>query len=153
MRLKGLVHGAGIPPSGYYHRKRTVTLTEGVTLAANLNIELDRTPRAPGEARRAIESLNGDIEPRILPDVKLLVSELVTNSVKYGGHGPVRLEVTAGPEKFRAEVVDQGSGFEPQERSDDLEEVGGWGLPLVENLADRWGTHEGSTHVWFEIDL
>jgi hypothetical protein len=30
---------------------------------------------------------------------------------------------------------------------------GGWGLPLVEHLADRWGTFQGSTHVWFELDL
>ena len=118
-------------------------MTEGVTLAANLNIELDRTLRAPGEARRAIESLNGDIDPAILPDVKLLVSELVTNSVKYGGHGPVRLEVQAGPDKFRAEVVDQGSGFEPQQRSDDLEEVGGWGLPLVQEPGEPLGHARG----------
>ena len=88
-----------------------------------------------------------------MPDVKLLVSELVTNSVKYGGHGPVRLDVSTGPDKLRAEVIDQGKGFTPEKRSDDLHEVGGWGLPLVENLADRWGTFEGSTHVWFEIDL
>jgi hypothetical protein len=31
--------------------------------------------------------------------------------------------------------------------------VGGWGLHLVEELTDEWGTFEGSTHVWFEIDL
>jgi anti-sigma regulatory factor (Ser/Thr protein kinase) len=81
------------------------------------------------------------------------VSELVTNGVKYGGDGPVRLDVTAGPERIRAEIVDQGVGFTPKARNDDLEKVGGWGLHLVENLTDRWGTHEGSTHVWFEMDL
>jgi hypothetical protein len=31
--------------------------------------------------------------------------------------------------------------------------VGGWGLHLTEHLTSRWGTYEGSTHVWFEIDL
>ena len=32
-----------------------------------------------------------------------------------------------------------------------MTEVGGWGLHLVQTLSDRWGVHEGSTHVWFEI--
>jgi hypothetical protein len=32
--------------------------------------------------------------------------------------------------------------------------VGGWGLFLVEKLADRWGVARNSlTRVWFEIDL
>ncbi len=121
-------------------------------MTASLNIELDRNPRAAGEARRAVESLNGDVAPRVLPDVKLLVSELVTNSVKYGGQGPVRLELSTDGRTLRAEVIDQGTGFKPAKRSGDLERVGGWGLPLVENLASRWGMFEGSTHVWFEID-
>jgi hypothetical protein len=52
----------------------------------------------------------------------------------------------------RVEVVDQGAGFIPVARDRPVTEVGGWGLHLVETLADRWGVHEGSTHVWFEID-
>ena len=28
---------------------------------------------------------------------------------------------------------------------------GGWGLYLLDRVARRWGVHEGSTHVWFEI--
>ena len=31
-------------------------------------------------------------------------------------------------------------------------DVGGWGLHLVQTLSERWGVHEGSTHVWFEIE-
>jgi hypothetical protein len=49
------------------------------------------------------------------------------------------------------EVVDQGSGFVPVARDRPATEAGGWGLHLVETLANRWGVHEGSTHVWFEI--
>ena len=122
-------------------------------MAANLSFELDRGPHAPRQARRALEATCGDVPPAVVPDARLLVSELITNSVKYGGAGPVRLEISATKERLRAEVIDQGEGFEPKKRSDDLEEVGGWGLPLVEHLADRWGTFEGSTHVWFEIKL
>ncbi len=31
------------------------------------------------------------------------------------------------------------------------DEAGGWGLHLVETLAESWGVREGSTHVWFEL--
>jgi anti-sigma regulatory factor (Ser/Thr protein kinase) len=89
----------------------------------------------------------------VLPDVRLLVSELITNSVKYGGDGPVRLEVQASPDRVRAEITDQGGGFTPVTRDGDLDREGGWGLHLTKHLTSRWGTRKGSTHVWFEIDL
>ena len=61
-------------------------------------------------------------------------------------------EITNTGEKIRTEIIDQGVGFTPVERDGDLSRAGGWGLHLVEELTDRWGTYEGSTHVWFEID-
>jgi anti-sigma regulatory factor (Ser/Thr protein kinase) len=118
-----------------------------------LSVEIPRNAQAPFLARRALGSLDGQIDPDVLPDVRLLVSELVSNSVKYGGDGPVRLEIKTQGDRLRAEIIDQGVGFTPVERSDDLEKVGGWGLHLVEQLTTEWGTYEGSTHVWFEIDL
>ena len=121
--------------------------------SANLSIELPRTPEAAYLARRAVDGLHGSVDPDVLPDVRLLVSELITNSVKYGGEGPVRLEMTASEGSLRAEIIDQGVGFTPKVRDDDLDRVGGWGLHLTERLTSRWGTYEGSTHVWFEIDL
>jgi anti-sigma regulatory factor (Ser/Thr protein kinase) len=122
-------------------------------MSATLSVELPRTPQAPFLARRALDDLEGRLDPAVLPDVRLLVSELITNSVKYGGDGPVRLEVQAVGETLRAEIIDQGAGFTPKVRDDDLDRVGGWGLHLTEHLTSRWGTYEGSTHVWFEIDL
>jgi anti-sigma regulatory factor (Ser/Thr protein kinase) len=123
------------------------------SMSCDLTVELPRSPEAASLARRAVEDLNGCLDPARVPDVRLLVSELVTNSVKYGGEGPVRLEVTRDDDRIRAEIIDQGAGFTPRARNDDLDKVGGWGLHLVEHLTDRWGTHEGSTHVWFEMDV
>jgi anti-sigma regulatory factor (Ser/Thr protein kinase) len=121
--------------------------------STNLSVELPRTPQAAFLARRALDDLDGAVAEEVLPDVRLLVSELITNSVKYGGEGPVRLEVQASEDSVRAEIIDQGVGFTPKVRDDDLDRVGGWGLHLTEQLTSRWGTYEGSTHVWFEIDL
>jgi anti-sigma regulatory factor (Ser/Thr protein kinase) len=122
-------------------------------MSTELSVEIPRNAKAPFLARRALADLDDHIDPEILPDVRLLVSELITNSVKYGGDGPVRLEIRATKDRFRAEIIDQGVGFTPVERNDDLDKVGGWGLHLVEQLTTDWGTYEGSTHVWFEIDL
>ena len=99
-----------------------------------------------------MERFAADVDPALVPDVKLLVSELITNSVKYGGEGEVHLQLfSRHPRHIRVEVVDQGSGFVPVARDRPATDVGGWGLHLVETLADSWGVHEGSTHVWFEI--
>jgi anti-sigma regulatory factor (Ser/Thr protein kinase) len=118
-------------------------------------VDIPRDPKAPALARRAVEQLQreGLIAEHLVHDVKLLVSELITNSVKYGDDGDVRLELRSDrPGHLRVEVIDQGAGFVPTARDRPATEAGGWGLHLVETLSDRWGVHEGSTHVWFEID-
>lgn len=116
--------------------------------------ELPKSTDAPALARDAIRSLQPELPSDLLEDATLLVSELVTNGVKYGGEGELRLEIEAERDRLRAEIVDQGSGFAPQTRQDRRmvpSDEGGWGLHLVETLADDWGVHEGSTHVWFEL--
>jgi len=116
-----------------------------------MTFELPRDEHAPAVARAALGGFERSLDQRSFDATRLLVSELVTNAVKYGGDGSVRLEVDADPGCFRAEVIDSGSGFDAAERVPGQE--GGWGLPLVDHLADRWGTFQGSTHVWFELDL
>jgi anti-sigma regulatory factor (Ser/Thr protein kinase) len=116
-----------------------------------MTFELPRDEHAPCLARAALGGFANALDEKRFDATRLLVSELITNAVKYGGDGPVSLEVETDPGRFRAEVIDSGSGFVAHERVDGQE--GGWGLPLVEHLADRWGTFEGSTHVWFELDL
>ena len=119
----------------------------------DLDVGITRDARAPRRAREAIRELEGQLDGDLIADLTLLASELVTNSVKYGDEGDLRLQIaTEHPRKLRVEVVDQGSGFLPRPRDRGITEAGGWGLHLVETLADRWGVHEGSTHVWFEID-
>src|SRR5215217_4925565 len=108
-------------------------------MSAQLSVELPRNAEAPFLARRALSDLDGAVDPSVLPDLRLLVSELITNSVKYGGEGPVRLEVSASEERVRAEIIDEGAGFTPKKRDGDLDKVGGWGLHLVEELTTGWG--------------
>lgn len=117
-----------------------------------LTIDIPRDERAPAAARDAVRGMDDAIGAGIVPDVMLLISELVTNSVKYGGEGVVRLEIdAAAPEHVSVRVGDGGTGFVPVARSRPKSEVGGWGLHLVDELTDRWGVLEGANHVWFEM--
>jgi anti-sigma regulatory factor (Ser/Thr protein kinase) len=123
-------------------------------MAPALDYALPKSMDSPALARDAIRSLDGTVPADMVEDAALLVSELVTNGVKYGGEGEIRLEIDFEGDHLRAEIVDQGSGFEPQTRENRdmaLSDEGGWGLHLVETLAADWGVHEGSTHVWFEL--
>jgi anti-sigma regulatory factor (Ser/Thr protein kinase) len=118
-----------------------------------LTIELRRTPAAPGFARAAFARFDHGLPSGRKHDAELLLSEVVSNAVKYGG-GDVSVHFERHDGRFRTEVVDQGDGFIATLRAhEDVYTPGGWGLPLVQTLSDRWGAHEGSTHVWFEFKL
>ena len=119
-----------------------------------MSVELEPGVTAAGEARAALAVLDGRIDPDVLDDIRLLVSELVTNSVRHAGADRelVRLAVTSSGPAVRVEVSDGGTGFEPAARTKAHDDVGGWGLHLVDRLADSWGVETGRrTRVWFEI--
>jgi len=108
---------------------------------------------APGQARAALEVFDQILAPEVLEDLQLVVSELVTNSVKFGPKRSITLSLQIEAHgRVRGEVIDQGDGerakvvMQPEPSLD-----GGWGLHLVDRVARSWGVHEGSTHVWFEI--
>jgi anti-sigma regulatory factor (Ser/Thr protein kinase) len=113
-------------------------------------------PEAPSLARTLVsEWLDGRGTTRLHDDVRLLVSELVTNSVRHAGQpagAPVRITAAALDGVVRVEVHDHGNG-RVRRRTDD-HPSGGFGLSLVERLAARWGVyHERGTRVWFELAL
>jgi anti-sigma regulatory factor (Ser/Thr protein kinase) len=87
--------------------------------------------------------------------LRLLVSELVTNSIRHvpGSDGKIVLAVRIGARAIRVEVHDGGVGFKPgkpEPRGAD----GGFGLFLVERMASRWGVDtRNGTRVWFELDI
>ncbi len=122
---------------------------------------------APHLARRALDSLRDSLDGERLHELRLLVTELVTNSVRHAGLGPsdsIGFEVAVSRHRTRIEVTDRGRGFEGDRRAVRQDEAieddpvlaargSGWGLHLVEQLSDRWGiSRRGGTRVWFELD-
>jgi len=115
---------------------------------------LSVTPEAAAEARHALAdiALAGGRER----DVRLLVSELVTNAVRHANLAPgdvILLVIDVEDSVLRVEVHDPGGGFIPRAPAPDPARPSGWGLYLVEELADRWGVDSDErTLVWFELD-
>jgi anti-sigma regulatory factor (Ser/Thr protein kinase) len=112
-------------------------------------------PSSAGKSRLAVDTLIEQVQRPLLDDVRLLVSELVANSVRHGPRSdgwPIRLRLWVSAGVVQAEVRDDGHGFGsvpiPTTESDS-----GRGLFLVDRLADRWGmSDEPGTGVWFEIE-
>ena len=118
-----------------------------------LTMRIAGGPEAAARARRAIAGLPGDLDPSLCETLRLLVTELVANSVRHADAEAVTLRVSVGPRAVRTEVTDPGPGFDPANTGSPRDDHSGWGLFLVERLADRWGVARAgsATRVWFEL--
>jgi two-component sensor histidine kinase len=128
------------------------------TDGAFARFELTLPPSIPsvGRARAAVARwLPDDVAADALADAKLVVSELVANSVRHGalaadGFVRVRLALRAG--LLNLEVEDSGTTGVVAPRAPDLDGGGGFGLQIVAALARRWGiVREPGTRVWVEL--
>ncbi|GAC1316931.1 MAG: hypothetical protein NVSMB25_03630 [Thermoleophilaceae bacterium] len=120
-----------------------------------MSFELAGGPYAVTAARVALADLDARLDVSLAFDVRLLVSELVTNSVKHAGvagDGSIVLRLIIGNDLVRVEVSDCGPGFEAPAQPPSGDAASGWGLFIVEQLADSWGLSEERRLVWFEID-
>ena len=118
-----------------------------------VSLHLDGGPEAAAHARSALSRLRGDLEAPLLETMRLLVTELIANSVKHASADAVGLKVVVGRSAVLVEVRDEGPGFEPVDRVEGQDEGSGWGLFLVDRMADRWGVarEDAATRVWFEL--
>ncbi|WP_327680717.1 SpoIIE family protein phosphatase [Streptomyces sp. NBC_00467] len=112
---------------------------------------LEPEDAAPSRARRLARRALARWGLEELSDsVELLVSEVVTNAVRYAER-PVTLRLLR-TDVLRCEVGDDSPQLPRQRRARDTDE-GGRGLFLVNRLARRWGATRLSTGkvVWFEL--
>jgi anti-sigma regulatory factor (Ser/Thr protein kinase) len=122
-----------------------------------LELQLPPHPDSASRARHAMSELRRHLDDGQLEDVQLLVSELVTNAVRHArlhSRDVIGLLVELTERALHVEVRDSGPGFEPEDQPrPDPGLPSGWGLFLVEELADRWGVElDAGTRVWFELD-
>lgn len=115
-------------------------------------------PEAASQARAVVNAeLGRAVSAKILEDATLLVSELVTNAVRHGpraGMPEIELRLKVDTDRVRVVVSDPGAGFAAEPRLPTASESSGWGLYLVDRIADRWGmVTKNRSEVWFEIDV
>jgi anti-sigma regulatory factor (Ser/Thr protein kinase) len=118
-----------------------------------ISVRLRGGPEAAARARHALSKLRADVDPPLMETLRLLVTELVSNSVRHARADTVVLKVLVGRAAVLTEVTDEGPGFDPEEAVKPGTEDSGWGLFLVERLAHRWGVsqQDDATKVWFEL--
>ncbi|MFF5974200.1 ATP-binding protein [Streptomyces sp. NPDC012769] len=134
--------------------------TQGDRAEWHFPAEADAVRTARHAVRDALRSWQLDA---VVGDVTvLLVSELVTNSLRYAS-GPIGVRLV----RLRADGTSPGRGPAllvevsdplpdgPTERPAGPDDEGGRGLQLVAGSARRWGTRAGRTGktVWFELAL
>jgi transcriptional regulator with XRE-family HTH domain/anti-sigma regulatory factor (Ser/Thr protein kinase) len=135
-------------------QERAQLTTEGWA-PAELRQTLPATSDSPRTAREALAFVAQDIPEHALERGLLLISELVSNSVRHGPQGPsatVEIVVSVERTRLRVEVADRS---ETPARLKTPSDEGGYGLALVSAMATRWGggLREGTNVTWFEIDL
>lgn len=122
-----------------------------------LTHQLEASQEAPHQARVAFEPLRQSLSTERWEDLRLLVTELVTNAVKYGAAGgPITLTAERFDGHVRVDVVNVlAPGQAVVTGLAGAEGLVGLGLALVAAWSTAWG-HEldpaGATRVWFELD-
>jgi len=92
---------------GRLHREKNPAAPSPV----DLELDMAREDSAPARARATVKKLSAALDRDVLADATLLISELVSNAVKYG-KGRIRLRVRArGSRHVLVEVLDEGRGF------------------------------------------
>lgn len=102
-------------------------------------------------ARHRLVDLEPDLAPETMAKLRLLVTELVANSVRHASGTPIEVKVTVVDDVVRTEVSDGGEGFRPPAPDASPLKTSGWGLFLVRKMALRWGAETATGTVWFEV--
>lgn len=139
--------------------------------AIEIELHLVPEPASVSKARQSLDELYTLVPPQTLDDLRLLVSELVTNSVVHAGLGPedpITLRVSILGRVVLIEVTDHGPGFDPaptdhthpthqpdRNGAGSASGTGGHGLYLVNAISDRWDSDhkDGVSRVWVEVNL
>lgn len=134
-------------------RKRSEPEPQPDLKAAPTHWALEPGEDAPGRARELIETFSAALPFDVRERARLLVSEIVTNSIVHTGTKEIDLEAWTLGGGLDVVVRDQGTGFTGVPRAAGHDDGSGWGLIFVDMLAETWATGgPGEPWVWFHVD-
>ena len=122
--------------------------------AESIRIQIPGDNEAASRARAELSRLRSMLDDPVVENIRLLVTELVTNSVRHAHATTIELMIVVSRTRVHVEVANPGGGFEPRPSGPEDSDTG-WGLFLVDRLSDDWGVTQGSgvdyQRVWFEL--
>ncbi len=122
--------------------------------AESVRVRITGDSEAAARARAELSRLRSMLDDPVLENIRLLVTELVTNSVRHARASDIELLVVVSRTRVHVEVANPGGGFEPRPSGPEDSDTG-WGLFLVDRLSDEWGVTQGGgadyQRVWFEL--
>lgn len=127
----------------------------GSVVGVEASVALAPEAASAGTARSLVEDTLRTWQcDELLDDVRVVVSELVSNVVRHAGTGLVVL-LEMHPDRLRVAVSDHADGDVVVREADPERDTGGRGLRIVESLSDRWGVSRdgGGKTVWAEWRL
>jgi anti-sigma regulatory factor (Ser/Thr protein kinase) len=135
----------------------SVTTTSADARATpDLRMELPVTAESPRASRQAARGWCGEcgLSQEASDTVLLLLSEIVTNSVRHAlaSESPIEVDAFLVGHTVQVVVSDGGQRFAPRAR--EPRDSGGYGLFMIDAKATRWGIRrDRRTRVWFELDV
>lgn len=131
------------------------TVPRGYEPGMELRLPVEFDPGSVSLTRHAIKrQLQAWNITEQIDDLQLVVSELVTNAIRYGS-GPIELTLTINPTSLRVAVADTNAEDLPASRTATMNEFTGRGVPLIEAISSSWGVEEVADGkiVWAEIAI
>ncbi len=120
----------------------------------SIRVRIPGDAGAAARARTELARLRTMLDDPVAENIRLLVTELVTNSVRHAQASAVELMVVVSRTRVHVEVANPGGGFQPRPSGPE-DSAAGWGLFLVDRLSDDWGVaHEGDAdyqRIWFQL--
>jgi two-component sensor histidine kinase len=118
-------------------------------------IQFQADLEAPAKARRECAAQTQSVVSRdVAATACLLVSELVSNTVRHGDCQPddtLELLIDRESESLRVAVCQRSVIGALRVATDQVVREGGWGLMLVDKLAEEWGVDYDPNCVWFKL--
>lgn len=113
-----------------------------------LSLDLPEDESLTGMVRHLSRTVLGSlhVSPKDIDDLEYVIGELSTNAVRHADDLTYSIELEMHPDRAIVTVIDRGKGFSFANvpppgtlRVDEsgAERMGGWGLPLVQMLADH----------------
>src|SRR5215216_1422751 len=120
--------------------RKTARITdEGKGLSDPISLTLPSRPEYVLLARLVMGQAGrlAGLEPEEIYDLKLAVTEAVTNVIRHASVESYEIEYKILPSGVEVSVTDAGGGFSVAELAGEPDEHGGFGLAVIRNLVDE----------------